>query len=1137
MRLSLRTLLAFEDNIFDFEYRKELERRIPNQHDAAETLRRIRICLRQRRLGVPGIVSGIEELDPNLVAEYFDHQLGGEETDRFESRCLDSDVYLAEVASCHQILTSVLGEPARVTRDCRIRCYDIPRRPNIIPFPSIPTENPTKTTAPFDPTFLRIAPSTVLPPDTFKKSDAEEPMKTKERLPVSGSWNTSAPNETGSPDAIDFLARRSDEKTESVSEYLRKRRRSDRGMGRLLAAAVLILLFFCAWMFYQPIARQIGQYRENTNVNTGPGFPVSEEVALPAPNPAGTTESFYDSMASSVLEPPEVVESQAMARTLESTATLPPPTFSPIEPEKADEKTLIAAVPPSSDPEPTPSSLSELPEPNLYSSRLEIPVASLTAARHSEGLSGGASENQTLADTPPFPSPFEAVPSPQSSPDMEAFHEPKKQPPTDVGFGTGNETPPALAPLLPPPDRGPIILAEKQKEESSSPVRPQEEMSKPAAIASTPPSSEEPIPDPVSAESSRVEEKIASDSPGKPNPLRLEPTGEILGTPDSSDPRPSAPKMAKRDSMHPSRPIDTFRPALPTVTPVPVVIPILEGPPTSSVSPVVEPQPLSKVITTEDVQLPLSPLPPGKEKKHETNNEPRDERKPSQTQTQPFPAPEEPTNTVERHAGNTEPQAKTQLAIREINPMSLRFNHPAPLAPSVLPAKPMEPSAANRTASPYHPVVPFPEALPETAFAPEGVWNVSPHSDLSLSTPAAEHAPKASGEILPTAFTDEKSMKRENARTEQVSTTADTEKISPARTADAQAADPMTTNLIASKAGSISGVKTHSEPIIGRTAPTSDRQSYLVFSAVNATAPWKPGLGDGPLDAGQYLLTASPFRVPLELGEGLQIEMVGDSKLCVLEPDAEGTPGIFVDYGRFVIRSTLSTAPRALRIESEKGEGRLMLPPGKGLVFIDTFAEITLPGKSPRKGEKTENNQGNTVKTIGTTPVTRHQTILGIMPIDASTPIVWQNGKDVVPIYKASTILFERNYYDRAALRSEPGWLNAPGTPEGVASLAETARTIFEEHRQQGAGGCEKPLEVMLVHPIPNVRALAYRLWGDLGKFEVPLALLSEEETGEEEILNPVRQVLVAYFREVMRRDSETIERLSDTVSAMKSEE
>lgn len=114
MRLTLRTLLAYLDDLLKPADAREIGRRLSAESPGMRMAEKIRDVLRRRRISAPEVDGNP---DPNTVAEYLDNVLPDNQIESHERACLSSDETLAETAACHQILTLVMGKPIRVSHD------------------------------------------------------------------------------------------------------------------------------------------------------------------------------------------------------------------------------------------------------------------------------------------------------------------------------------------------------------------------------------------------------------------------------------------------------------------------------------------------------------------------------------------------------------------------------------------------------------------------------------------------------------------------------------------------------------------------------------------------------------------------------------------------------------------------------------------------------------------------------------------------------------------------------------------------------------------------------------------------------------------------------------------------------------
>src|SRR5439155_573255 len=129
MRLTLRTLLAYLDDTLEPAQAKLIGQKVAESDTAQELIARLKEVTRRRRITTPTASGPGAKVDPNTIAEYLDNELSPDQLAEVEQLALSSDVHLAEIAACHQILTLILGEPALVPPSSYKRMYKAVKAP------------------------------------------------------------------------------------------------------------------------------------------------------------------------------------------------------------------------------------------------------------------------------------------------------------------------------------------------------------------------------------------------------------------------------------------------------------------------------------------------------------------------------------------------------------------------------------------------------------------------------------------------------------------------------------------------------------------------------------------------------------------------------------------------------------------------------------------------------------------------------------------------------------------------------------------------------------------------------------------------------------------------------------------------
>ncbi|MCS7160117.1 MAG: hypothetical protein RMJ19_06565 [Gemmatales bacterium] len=109
--LPLKTVLAYLDDTLEPQQLRQVRTQIEQDAELRHLVERIQRVLRDPAVHREG--SEASELPPaELIARYVEGTLPEEEAAALEQRCLESDVLLAEVATCHQLIGSGVARPS-----------------------------------------------------------------------------------------------------------------------------------------------------------------------------------------------------------------------------------------------------------------------------------------------------------------------------------------------------------------------------------------------------------------------------------------------------------------------------------------------------------------------------------------------------------------------------------------------------------------------------------------------------------------------------------------------------------------------------------------------------------------------------------------------------------------------------------------------------------------------------------------------------------------------------------------------------------------------------------------------------------------------------------------------------------------
>ena len=121
MRITLRTLLAYRDRVLSATDHDDLHHRIQQSEAAGNVLKRIHTVATMPNILAPPVLGKGLGGDPNSIAEYLDDALPSAKVPELEKICLVSDAQLAELAHCHEILSTAMSTKVHVPESLKGR--------------------------------------------------------------------------------------------------------------------------------------------------------------------------------------------------------------------------------------------------------------------------------------------------------------------------------------------------------------------------------------------------------------------------------------------------------------------------------------------------------------------------------------------------------------------------------------------------------------------------------------------------------------------------------------------------------------------------------------------------------------------------------------------------------------------------------------------------------------------------------------------------------------------------------------------------------------------------------------------------------------------------------------------------------